>query len=101
MARIPDKHLRQKFEHLPQSTSGYVEPYALHVDANGDGWLDPAALVSLSTGNRRFDFSRYIEVRKTPAGVVVGLPADEIWEIEPDLDTAGLLPILTVTERGT
>jgi hypothetical protein len=100
MTQLPSKNMRQKIEHLPLSTTGYAEPHALHVDGNGDGWLDPAALVSLSQDNKRFDFTRYIEVRKTPPGVVVGLPANGVWDAEFGLDTTGLLPVLAFTERS-
>jgi hypothetical protein len=86
---------------MPQSVTYYAEPSALHVDLNGDAWIDPEAFGHATMGNPRYNFNHYIEVRKTPPGLIVSLPSNGIWDVEPELDTTNLLPIMTITGRAT
>lgn len=101
MARIPDNRLRQRISNVAVGRTVYAEPDALYIDGNGEGWLDPYGRAVAGLGNARFDFSRYIEIRNTPQGLIVALPANGVWDEEPELKTGGLLPVFQFIERVT
>ena len=100
MARIPDKHLRLRIDNVPVGATVYAEPNALRIDGNGDGWIDPEIRAFPGTANSRFDFAKYIEIRKTPQGLIVAIPSNGIWDEEPFLVTDNLLTIFQFIERG-
>jgi hypothetical protein len=99
MTVLPLKYQKQKISDIPDNKPVHVEPSALLVDGAGNGYINPNMLASPSEDSKQFDYSRYITVTRTPQGLIVRLPANAIWTLDPDLDANGLEPVFQFLDK--
>ena len=99
MTLLPLKYQKQRIADVPDNKPVHVEPTALLVDGLGNGYINETMLASTSEDSKQFDYSRYITITRTPQGLIVRLPANAIWNLDPELDTTGLSPVFRFEDK--